>query len=46
MKEKMGPRERSERERALKRLVAITTRREALIDWHVLERIDELAWSG
>jgi hypothetical protein len=37
--------ERSERERALERLIALSTEREELIDWDVLERVDELAWS-
>jgi hypothetical protein len=37
-------RERAERERALKRLVAFSTNREDLIDWDVLESVDELAW--
>jgi hypothetical protein len=41
---KTKPSERSEPERALERLVALSTRRQAPIDWHVLERIDELAW--
>jgi hypothetical protein len=44
--EKTEPRERCERVRAVERLVALSTRREALIEWHVLERIDELAWSN
>jgi hypothetical protein len=37
-------RERAERGRALERLVAFSTRREDLIDWDVLERLDEIAW--
>jgi hypothetical protein len=36
-------RESNERERALERLAAFSTKREDLIDWDVLERIDELA---
>jgi hypothetical protein len=37
-------RENTEREGALERLVAFSTEREDLIDWEVLERVDELAW--
>ncbi len=37
-------RESQEREQALERLVAFSTEREDLIDWTVLERIDDLAW--
>ena len=37
-------REGQERELALARLVAFSTGREDLIDWTVLERIDDLAW--
>ncbi|MGH3030903.1 MAG: hypothetical protein ACRDNE_09095 [Gaiellaceae bacterium] len=38
-------REQEEREAALGRLVAFSTERGDLIDWDVLERVDELAWS-
>ena len=36
--------EQRNREAALERLVAVSTERQDLIDWDVLERIDELAW--
>ena len=38
-------REHGEREAAVERLVALSTERESAIDWDVLARIDELAWS-
>lgn len=38
-------RERGERDAAVERLVALSTNRESAIDWDVLARIDELAWS-
>jgi hypothetical protein len=37
-------REHEERGAALERLVAFSTGRGDLVDWEVLERIDELAW--
>lgn len=37
-------RERNEREDAIERLVALASRRTDLIDWDVLEGIDETAW--
>jgi hypothetical protein len=37
-------RENGEREAAIDRLIALTDGRSNLIDWGVLERIDELAW--
>lgn len=37
-------REQQEREEALERLVAFSTERRDLVDWDVLERVDELAW--
>jgi hypothetical protein len=37
-------REQSEREAAIERLIALTDGRSNLIDWDVVERIDELAW--
>jgi hypothetical protein len=39
-------RESKEREAALQRLLAFSTEREDLIDWEILERVDELAWGG
>jgi len=38
-------RENEERDAAIERLVAFSTERRDLIDWDVLERIDELAGS-
>ena len=38
-------REYEQRDAAIERLVAFSTERSDLIDWDVLERIDELAWS-
>jgi len=38
-------REHQERDAAIERLVAFSTGRDAAIDWDVLERIDELAWT-
>ncbi len=38
-------REYEERDAAVERLVAFSTERHPVIDWDVLERIDELAWS-
>jgi hypothetical protein len=29
----------------MERLVALSTQRESAIDWDVLSRVDELAWS-
>jgi hypothetical protein len=37
-------RENGEREAAIDRLIALTDGRSNLIDWDVVERIDELAW--
>jgi hypothetical protein len=37
-------RERSEEQAALERLVALSTVRDASLDWDVLEGIDEHAW--
>ena len=39
-------RERADHEAAIERLVGFSTGRRDLIDWDVLERIDELAWGG
>ncbi len=38
-------REHGERDTAIERLVALSTKRESAIDWDVLARVDELAWS-
>jgi hypothetical protein len=38
-------REYGERDAAVERLVALSTERQAAIDWDVLARVDELAWS-
>jgi len=38
-------RQHRELDAAIERLVALSTEREAAIDWDVLARIDELAWS-
>jgi hypothetical protein len=38
-------REHQERDAAIERLIALSTQRDVAIDWDVLERIDELAWS-
>lgn len=37
-------REEDERHAAIESLVAFSTQRTDLVDWQVLERIDELAW--
>ena len=37
-------REQRARKEAIERLVAFSTERQGLIDWDVLERVDELAW--
>jgi hypothetical protein len=37
-------REQQERGAAVERLVTFSTERRDLVDWDVLERIDELAW--
>jgi hypothetical protein len=37
--------ERQRAEDALEQLVSLSTERSSLIDWDVLEQIDELAWS-
>jgi len=36
--------EREQNDAAIEKLVAFSTERRDLIDWDVLERIDELAW--
>jgi len=38
-------REHQERDAAMERLVALSTERQSAIDWDVLARVDELAWS-
>ena len=38
-------REHRERDAAVERLVTLSTERESAIDWDVLARVDELAWS-
>jgi hypothetical protein len=37
-------REQNDRDQAMEQLVDLAARRTDLIDWHVLENIDELAW--
>jgi hypothetical protein len=37
-------REQEDRAAAIERLIALSTQRQDLIDWDMLERIDEIAW--
>lgn len=36
--------EKTEEDERIERLIAFSTQRQDLVDWEVLERIDELAW--
>ena len=38
--------EETQKRERLEALVAFSTERQLLVDWDVLERIDELAWGG
>jgi hypothetical protein len=40
----MVEREQQEREQAIERLIDFAARRTDLIDWDILENVDELAW--
>ena len=38
-------REERARDEAIERLIAFSTGKDSLVDWDVLERVDELAWA-